>query len=122
MTPTATSLRPSWPSIASGDPGASRAERPEAMNHPTSERGTAVLESTTQSVRGAIDYVQTMVELQLGLMGVDTRDDEGALTIEMAALVSILVIIAGIVGAILLQKATSNASSIPDRVDPRQAP
>lgn len=58
--------------------------------------------------------IQDLMEVQLALLGVDTRDDRGAITIETAVMTAILAVVAVAFGAIIIVKMTSNAGSIPD--------
>lgn len=59
-----------------------------------------------------------LVELQLNLLGIDTRDDEGAISTEMAVATGVLVAVAAAAGIIFIAKARSNANNIPDNVTP----
>ena len=64
------------------------------------------------------DYANMMVELQLNLMGVRTRDERGAVSTEMAVVIAAMVAIAVAAAVIFIAKARSNANNIPDTVDP----
>ncbi len=51
-------------------------------------------------------------------VGVDTRDERGAVSTEMAVVIAAMVAIAVVLGAIFIAKARSNANNIPDTVAP----
>lgn len=65
-----------------------------------------------------IHHLRFLVELQLNLFGVETRDDRGAVSTEMAIAIGVFVAIAAAAGIIFMSKATSNANNIPDTVPP----
>lgn len=83
------------------------------INHrgidPTNEREPM----NTDRIRDAWDWANMMVEVQLNLLGIDTRDDEGAVSTEMAVVIAGMVAIAVAAGAIFMTKARSNANKIP---------
>ena len=56
------------------------------------------------------------VEYNLNLAGIDTRDERGAVSTEMAVVIAAMVAIAVALGAIFIAKARSNANNIPDSV------
>jgi hypothetical protein len=68
------------------------------------------------SVQHYWDFARTMVELQLNLLGVDTRSERGAVSTEMAVVIAAMVAIAA-VAAIAFMASTREAAnkiSIPD--------
>ena len=71
-----------------------------------------------QAIRNTYDYFHMLVELQLNYMGVDTRDEEGAVSTEMAVVIAAMVAIAVAAAVIFIAKARSNANNIPDTVNP----
>lgn len=50
-------------------------------------------------------------------LGIDTRDDTGAMSMQWAAVAAIMIFIAIAVGAIMMAKAQSQANNIPDVVN-----
>lgn len=58
--------------------------------------------------------LQNLIEIQMNMWGIDTRDERGAITIETAVMTAILAVIAVAAGVILIGKMRSNAGSIPD--------
>ncbi len=64
------------------------------------------------------DYATVMVELQLNMVGVRTRDERGAVSTEMAFVIAAMVAIAVVASVIFIAKARSNANNIPDTVQP----
>ena len=69
-------------------------------------------------IRAIYDHLHTQVEVQLNMVGIDTRDEEGAVSTEMAVVVAAMVAIAVAAGVIFMAKARSNANAIPDTVNP----
>jgi hypothetical protein len=69
-----------------------------------------------------LDHLRFVVEVQLRAFGVQTRDERGAISTEMAVAIAVLVAIAAAAGVIFMAKATSNANNIPDTVEPPAAP
>ena len=67
-------------------------------------------------LRTYVDVMRVAVELTLNRVGVDTRDERGAISTEMAVVMGAMVAIAVAVGVILMAKAQSNANNIPDTV------
>lgn len=67
-------------------------------------------------LRTYVDLMHVAVELTLNRVGVDTRDERGAISTEMAVVMGAMVAIAVAVGVILMAKAQSNANNIPDTV------
>ncbi len=65
-----------------------------------------------------IAYARLLVEVGLTRIGVQVRDQRGAMTTEMAVLTGVLVAIAVAAGLILIAKMRSNAEAIPDNVAP----
>ena len=65
-----------------------------------------------------IDYAYLLIEVGLTRIGVQVRDDQGAMSTEAAVLTGVLVAIAVAAGLILIAKMTSNAEAIPDNVAP----
>lgn len=66
-----------------------------------------------------IDFMSLGVEYNLTRAGVRVRDEEGAVSTEMAVVIAAMVAIAVAAGTIFIAKAQSNANNIPDSV---QAP
>jgi len=69
-------------------------------------------------IRHIWDTTHTLVEYQLTVWGIDTRDDTGALSTEAAVVTGVLVALAVAAGVILMAKMRSNANAIPDTVSP----
>ena len=67
------------------------------------------------------EHAVTLVEYQLNLVGVTTRDEKGAVSTEMAIVIAALVAIAVTASVIFMAKVRSNANAIPDSV-PTPAP
>jgi Flp pilus assembly pilin Flp len=67
---------------------------------------------------GLVDQSLLAVEYGLARLGVNTRDERGALSTEMAVMVGALVAIAVAGGLIFMTKMRSNANAIPDSVPP----
>lgn len=65
-----------------------------------------------------IDYARLLIEVGLTRIGVQVRDERGAMSTEAAVLTGVLVAIAVAAGLILIAKMTSNAEAIPDSVAP----
>ena len=65
-----------------------------------------------------IAYARLLIEVGLTQIGVQVRDQRGAMTTEMAVLTGVLVAIAVAAGLILIAKMRSNAEAIPDNVAP----
>jgi hypothetical protein len=65
-------------------------------------------------VRRLYEHCEFVVEYHLTKLGVDARDETGAVSTETAVLTAGLAIIAGAGVAILWQKLQANANSIPD--------
>ncbi len=65
-----------------------------------------------------VDESVLAVEYGLARLGVQTRDERGALSTEMAVMVGALVAIAVAGGLIFMAKMRSNAEAIPDSVPP----
>jgi Flp pilus assembly pilin Flp len=65
-----------------------------------------------------IDYARLLIEVGLTRIGIQVRDEQGALSTEAAVLTGVLVAIAVAAGLILITKMTSNAEAIPDNVAP----
>jgi Flp pilus assembly pilin Flp len=65
-----------------------------------------------------IDYTRLMIEIGLTRLGIEVRDEQGAMSTEAAVLTGVLVAIAVAAGVILIAKMTSNAEAIPDNVSP----
>jgi hypothetical protein len=63
-----------------------------------------------------INFMHIAVEYNLNLAGIDTRDERGAVSTEMAVVIAAMVAIAVALGAIFIAKAQSNANNIPDSV------
>ena len=63
-----------------------------------------------------IDYTRLLIEVGLGRLGVQVRDERGAMSTEAAVLTGVLVAIAVAAGIILIAKMRSNAEAIPDNV------
>lgn len=71
-----------------------------------------------QSTLSMIDHLRILAEVQLRLFGVQTRNDRGAVSTEMAVAISVMVAVAVAAGVIFMAKAQSNANNIPDTVPP----
>ncbi|GJM36924.1 MAG: hypothetical protein DHS20C19_02910 [Acidimicrobiales bacterium] len=69
-----------------------------------------------QAMRDYIDFMQLAVEYNMTLLGVDIRDERGAISTEMAVVIAAMVAIAVVLGGIFIAKAQSNANNIPDTV------
>ena len=65
-----------------------------------------------------IDYTRLLIEFGLSRLGVQVRDERGAISTEVAVLTGVLVAIAVAAGLILIAKMRSNAEAIPDNVAP----
>ena len=63
-------------------------------------------------------YARVWIETTLQRLGVDVRDETGAMSTEMAVITGVLVAIAIAAGIILIAKMRSNAEAIPDNVAP----
>ncbi len=59
-------------------------------------------------------FAEFVVEYHLDRVGIDARDETGAVSTETAVLTAGLVIVAGAAIAILWERMNSNAESIPD--------
>jgi hypothetical protein len=66
-----------------------------------------------------VDLLRIGVEYNLNVAGLNTRDERGAVSTEMAVVIAAMVAIAVVLGGIFVAKARSNANNIPDTV---QAP
>ena len=71
-----------------------------------------------QARRRYVEFLHMAAEYNLNRAGVDTRDERGAISTEMAVVIAAMVAIAVILGAIFVAKARSNANNIPDTVAP----
>ncbi len=65
-----------------------------------------------------IDYARLFIEVGLDRLGMEVRDEKGAMSTEMAVITGVLVAIAVAAGIILMAKMRSNAEAIPDNVTP----
>lgn len=65
-----------------------------------------------------IAYTRLLIEFGLNRLGVQVRDERGAMSTEAAVLTGVLVAIAVAAGLILIAKMQSNAEAIPDNVAP----
>lgn len=65
-------------------------------------------------LRAFYDYMEFVTEYHLTRLGIDPRDESGAVSTETAVLTAGLVAIAAAAGIILINKMTSNANAIPD--------
>jgi hypothetical protein len=63
-------------------------------------------------------YARVWIEATLQHLGVNVRDETGAMSTEMAVITGVLVAIAIAAGIILIAKMRSNAEAIPDNVAP----
>lgn len=68
------------------------------------------------TIRSTYDFLRFAVEYNLTRVGVDVRDERGAVSTEMAVVIAALVAIAVAAGVIFMAKAQSNANNIPDAV------
>jgi len=66
--------------------------------------------------RSTYDFLHLAVEYNLTRLGVDVRDERGAVSTEMAVVMAALVAVAVAAGVIFMAKAQSNANNIPDTV------
>ncbi len=64
--------------------------------------------------RAFYDDMQFIVEYHMNKVGLDARDEDGAVSTETAVLTAGLVAIAVAAGTILIGKMRSNANAIPD--------
>ena len=69
-----------------------------------------------RTIRDYWEHAATLVECQLNLVGVTTRDEEGAVSTEMAIVIAALVAIEVTASVIFMAKVRSNANAIPDSV------
>ncbi len=67
-------------------------------------------------LRHYYDWMHFAVEFNLNRAGIDTRDERGAVSTEMALVIAAMVAIAVAAGVIFMAKARSNANNIPDNV------
>ena len=65
-----------------------------------------------------IDYTRLWIEVGLDRLGLQVRDERGAMSTEAAVITGVLVSIAVAAGIILIAKMRSNAEAIPDNVSP----
>ena len=65
-----------------------------------------------------IDYARLWIEVGLDRLGLQVRDERGAMSTEAAVITGVLVTIAVAAGIILIAKMRSNAEAIPDNVSP----
>lgn len=65
-----------------------------------------------------INYARLLIEVGFTRIGVQVRDDHGAMSTEAAVLTGVLVAIAVAAGIILFQAMISHAEAIPDTVQP----
>lgn len=68
------------------------------------------------ALRAYIDFMRMAVEYNLAWAGVEVRDERGAISTEMAVMISAMVAIAVALGVVFIAKARSNAENIPDTV------
>lgn len=69
-----------------------------------------------RTIRDYWEHAATLVEYQLNLVGITTRDEDGAVSTEMAIVIAALVAIAVTASVIFMAKVRSNANAIPDSV------
>jgi len=69
-----------------------------------------------EAIKKYVDFMHFVVEYNLTLVGLDVRDERGAISTEMAVVMAAMVAVAIAAGAIFLAKAQSNANNIPDTV------
>jgi hypothetical protein len=72
------------------------------------------------TIRAIYDRLHLGITYNLERLGVDTRSERGFSAIEMAVIVAAMVGVAVIVGAIIADRARTNAESIPSTVAPPQ--
>ncbi len=65
-----------------------------------------------------IDLARLFIEVGLDRLGLQVRDEKGAMSTEMAVITGVLVSIAVAAGIILIAKMRSNAEAIPDNFTP----
>ncbi len=68
------------------------------------------------AIKSYIEFMHLAIEYNMNLVGVDPRDERGAISTEMAVVMAAMVAIAVTAGAIFIAKAQSNANNIPDTV------
>ena len=71
-----------------------------------------------RTIRHYWEHASILVEYQLNLVGVTTRDEDGAVSTEMAIVIAALVAIAVTASVIFMAKVRDNANAIPDNVQP----
>lgn len=67
-------------------------------------------------IRSYIDFAYLAVEYNLTQLGLDVRDERGAVSTEMAVVMAAMVAVAVAAGVIFIAKMRSNAGNIPDTV------
>ncbi len=67
---------------------------------------------------GYVEYTRLLIEVGLGRLGVQVRDEHGVMSTETAVITAVLVAIAVAAGVILIAKMRSAANAIPDTVAP----
>ena len=65
-----------------------------------------------------ITYARLLIEVGLERLGMEVRDERGAMSTEAAVITGVLVAIAVAAGIILIAKMRANAEAIPDNVAP----
>jgi len=68
------------------------------------------------AIRNYYEFMNLAVEYNLNLAGFDTRDEQGAVSTEMAVVMAAMVAVAVALGTIFIAKARTNANNIPDMV------
>jgi hypothetical protein len=63
-------------------------------------------------------YARVWIESTFQRLGINVRDEKGAMSTEMAVITGVLVAIAIAAGIILIAKMRSNAEAVPDNVAP----
>ncbi len=69
-----------------------------------------------ETIKSYVEFMHLAVEYNMTRLGVNVRDERGAVSTEMAVLIAAMVAIAVGAGAIFIAKAQSNANNIPDTV------
>lgn len=69
-------------------------------------------------LRSYVAWLRLGIEFTLNRCRIDTRDERGAVSTEMAVLIGVFVAVAVAGGIIFMAKLRSNANAIPDTVNP----
>ncbi len=69
-----------------------------------------------EQFKAYVDFMHMAVEFNMNKVGIQTRDERGAVSTEMAVTIAAFVAIAVAAGVIFIGKMRSNANNIPDTV------